>query len=435
MIDSLPKIAFWNLLILFFYLIFNYYILPRLIKYAVEKAPLEAPDAELREFKLLALDNVGLKLFIDSSISGSKIPSLSWLNFWIRLRLSQICIKEAHSKNLLGYLNFSNPIIVSTTQDIDLVQTIRFDFHENASALKSIVQRFSVVGKNELKHISVRISFRLNISILDVFVLEDVDCGKTINLEELRLATIIKKNQVGGKSESEISTIHDSMNSSSSSENLLEDNNDSRKTLIGDEDKFDENEVDDDDTPDMDQTLLPNPEINVFANRKGLRSVEAGLEIEFSKPPKLNFQFGTISFTLMLHGSQFAKVKINGLSLFDNSRYARLIVEVSPSALSDRPITGAVTSMKGVIKGVLKGAVNGLIHGDWGAQAMILGVKDIEIRNERNREVWWIKELLTNIEIEHDLDAVRKVKTKIGKKTGNFQSALSRMWKAALFPV
>jgi hypothetical protein len=137
----------------------------------------------------------------------------------------------------------------------------------------------------------------------------------------------------------------------------------------------------------------------------------------------------------MLHGSQFAKVKINGLSLFDNSRYARLIVEVSPSALSDRPITGAVTSMKGVIKGVLKGAVNGLIHGDWGAQAMILGVKDIEIRNERNREVWWIKELLTNIEIEHDLDAVRKVKTKIGKKTGNFQSALSRMWKAALFPV
>ena len=159
MIDSLPKIAFWNLLILFFYLIFNYYILPRLIKYAVEKAPLEAPDAELREFKLLALDNVGLKLFIDSSISGSKIPSLSWLNFWIRLRLSQICIKEAHSKNLLGYLNFSNPIIVSTTQDIDLVQTIRFDFHENASALKSIVQRFSVVGKNELKHISVRISF------------------------------------------------------------------------------------------------------------------------------------------------------------------------------------------------------------------------------------------------------------------------------------
>lgn len=77
---------------------------------------------------------------------------------------------------------------------------------------------------------------------------------------------------------------------------------------------------------------------------------------------------------------------------------------------------------------------SGLLNGEWGAEIAILGVKKIEILNENGRNVWWIDELLQDIEFEHDIDAVRKAKARIGEKTKNLQSALGRMWRAALFP-
>ena len=455
----LPKLVLWNILFFISYLVFKYYVLPRIIQYAVEVAPLEAPDADLNEFKLVTLDDIGFKMYVDSTLAGSQIPSLRWglLDaLWIRIRLGQISIKEIGTDKLVGYLDLSNPIMVTAVDDCRFVQNIRFDFHENASALKSIIQRISFVGPNELRLISIRVTFRLSLSIMDLFVVDSVECGKTINLGELRdvlkaqaeaakeahskassasssaVTSRIASQSLGSVSTStaSISSAINDLAKDPKEDSLVFDNSYSSATTLDEEDSM----CDTDSTADMDQKLFPNPEINVFANPK-LRSVEAGLEIEFSAPPKFNFDIGTIEFTLMLHNSQFAKVVVTGMCLREDSRFARLVVQVLPSALSSRPITGAVTSMKGIIKGVVKGAKNGFLFGEWGAEAMILGVKDIKINNENDREVWWIKELLQGIEFEHDVEAVKKIKSRVGKKTRNLSSAIGRMCKAALFPI
>jgi hypothetical protein len=62
-----------------------------------------------------------------------------------------------------------------------------------------------------------------------------------------------------------------------------------------------------------------------------------------------------------------------------------------------------------------------------------MGFKDIIIENEEGRVVWWMDELLEGIEFEHDLDAVRKARSKIsGEKTSDLNEALLRMISQAL---
>ncbi|KAJ3258046.1 hypothetical protein HK103_004039 [Boothiomyces macroporosus] len=172
--------------------------------------------------------------------------------------------------------------------------------------------------------------------------------------------------------------------------------------------------------------LFPDPEITPFAN-PGLRFVEAGMNFKFSKIPGCNFSLGKIKFRTLLNGSTVGHVTIPGLFFTSNSQFARVALEVQAAALSQRPVTGALTTAKGVLKGALSGIKNGVLYGDWGAQALILGIKDISIENQHGKQVWWLTEIFDDLEFEHDLDAIRKLKSKLGESTSDLSVGLLTM--------
>ncbi|KAJ3332501.1 hypothetical protein HDU91_003094 [Kappamyces sp. JEL0680] len=293
------------------------------------------------------------------------------------VKVPSVRIVELNANETIAIVDFSAPFYVDSKADMRLRQTIRVDMCDNVAPLKTILKRISVVGPGELRRITLKLSFRISISFMDfLLVLENIPCSKTVNLGDVQ------------------ALIH----AKSSSPHTLKDN-----------------------------VLFPNPEITPFAH-PGLRGVEAGLAVTFSKPPQLTINLGKIKCQTTLNGSRVATSVISGLYLSSTSSHARMSIEIQPAALSNKPISGAVSSAKGILKGFVKGTVNGLLFNDWGGAAVVLGIKELVIENSDGRTVWWVQELLQGIEFEHDLDAVHKLKSKLrGEKTGDLSEAIERM--------
>jgi hypothetical protein len=173
--------------------------------------------------------------------------------------------------------------------------------------------------------------------------------------------------------------------------------------------------------------LLPDATLTPLPVTQGLRTILGGLEIEFAKPPGLNLKLGETRFLTNLNGSQVAHCVIQSVELSDVSTVCRLILEVEPCVTSNKPISGLASAAKGIVTGAVKGTVNGILYGDWGAQSTIVGMKGITIKNEQGRLVRWVQELLEVIEIEHDVDAVKKGAALTKQATGDFKEGLVRM--------
>ena len=152
-----------------------------------------------------------------------------------------------------------------------------------------------------------------------------------------------------------------------------------------------------------------------------------GLEIIFSKPPGLTFKFGDIRFDSMLNGSRVAHCIIQGAELAADSTVCRILLEVEPCVTSKRPISGLATTAKGMIAGAFTGTMNGLLYGDWGAGATIVGVDNISVENEQRRQVKWLSDILSIVQMEHDIDAVKKGASLTKQATGEFKDGLVRM--------
>jgi hypothetical protein len=54
----------------------------------------------------------------------------------------------------------------------------------------------------------------------------------------------------------------------------------------------------------------------------------------------------------------------------------------------------------------------------------VLGVKEITVENQDGRRIWWLDEVLEGIEVEYDLDAVRRVRQKVHRKTTGIKDGI-----------
>ena len=133
-----------------------------------------------------------------------------------------------------------------------------------------------------------------------------------------------------------------------------------------------------------------------------------------------------IKAKVALNGSQVASCTIYGLSLDKTKTHVDLSVETVPLVVS-KPISGALSAARGVVRGALTGTLNGLLFGQWGEGSTIMGVYEIEIYDSEYHHVEWLEIILNNLEIEKDLDAVKRVKSKAGQVAHNVKDGLSQL--------
>jgi hypothetical protein len=172
--------------------------------------------------------------------------------------------------------------------------------------------------------------------------------------------------------------------------------------------------------------LLPNPEITPFVLPK-LLSVDAGLKIQFSKPPGLNFSIGKISFEALLNGTCVAYCFVSPTSMSQLSKDALLNVHITPVALSN-PISGPLNTIQSILHGALIGTVNGMLYGNWAAESSMVGLQKIQILDEKGKSLCWLDELLDGIEFEYDIDAVRTIGQCAFERTTDFNNALKQFY-------
>ena len=308
----LPKLAFWSLILFLSSIFFKYYVVPLLVQLAVEWAPLDA-DALFEAIHVKKLNDRGMSLYLEATLLHSRIP---FPYVWATVRVPSVLIQELHTGENLGRIQFTKEFRADWKGDMLVKQNIFIDIMDNPKPLKSILKRLSVVGPGELKRINIKVLFKVDFALCDfLYSQEGIQCSKLINIGDIQ--DLVQEKLAG-------------------------------KPLALNDDH-----------------LFPDPDITPFAH-PGLRGVEAGLEIQFSKPPTMNFHFVSVKCKTTLNGSVVASSVISGLKLSSDSSTARMSIEIQPpSALSNRPISGAVSSVKGILKGIVKGAVNGLLFNDW----------------------------------------------------------------------
>ncbi|KAI8911827.1 hypothetical protein EDD86DRAFT_203411, partial [Gorgonomyces haynaldii] len=311
----------------------------------------------------------------------------------------------------------SNPIVADGKQDLQIKQSVHLDVCDNTEALKRLTNLILIGGQKEVERLTVRIEFTMTLSIMDWFVVDRLPCKKTINVGEVielkkRLAQEKQdlKQETESDSDSDITLqpLQKSLSLSTLSDPI------NVPTL-----------------PQL-QDLVPDAIITPLPVTPRLRTIVGGMEIVFAKPPGFNFQFGDIRFDSLLNGSRVAHCVIQGCQLSENTPVCRILLEVEPCVTSSKPLSGLASTASGMLRGAVTGALNGLLFGEWGAGATIVGVDNITVENEQGRQVRWLSDILSNLTIEQDIDAIRKGASLTKKATGDFQEGLLRMAASVL---
>ncbi|KAJ3322671.1 hypothetical protein HDV06_002885 [Boothiomyces sp. JEL0866] len=385
----IPQVTGWILAAFIFYLYLKFHLFPKILKQLVYDAPLDA-EGILHQLHLRSINDRGFELFLHSTVADTKLP-IEWL--WATIEIPTINVVDVGTQSKIAIIDLSSPLKINGKDDLKVRQTISVDLCDDVHTVKTWIKRMSVMGVKEISKMSIEISFNLTVSIMGLLSFDRVECKKVIDLAEL-------------------------LDASGPSAQSLPKKKFKLSWLLPKKRQLT--------SPSWLNDLFPDPEITPFAN-PGLRFVEAGMNFKFSKIPGCNFSLGKIKFRSLLNGSTVGHVTIPGLFFTSESQNARVAIEVQAAALSQRPVTGALTTAKGVLKGALSGIKNGVLYGDWGAQALILGIKDITIENQNGKQVWWVTEIFNDLEFEHDLDAIRKLKSKLGESTSDLSVGLLTM--------
>lgn len=268
----------------------------------------------------------------------------------LKVRVKIPNIKVYHQHHLIAIAGLSDELVLDGISDLVVDQIIDVDLCQTVKHLKPLIHRIAMIGSSELDRVELFIKFKLSIDVHS-FCLDDIDCFKAIRLGDLKPPKDPKA--------------------------------------------FDK--------------LIPN--VRVLPSVKPtLRSIKAGLELNFDVSPGLKFNIDSVKFRLLLNDSSLADCIITNLKLKDSTSV--ISIDVFPLAMGHKPITGSLTTAKGMLKGAINGLANGVLYGDWGGQSMVMGIRNIDV--QLGVKVWWIDEILHGIEVEHDLDAVRKVRQKLG---------------------
>jgi hypothetical protein len=282
--NLLPPVFLWILLLFIAAIYIKHELIPNLIRKGISKAPLAA-ETTANSIKIESVSSSGFKVFIDITLLNTRLP-FSFMSLKVSIPSIRVSNKEG---DLIGIIDPSSDIIIDGSKDAELKQELSIDFCESVTVLKTIVKRLSVVGKKELPRISFKLDFKLKISINDYVEFLVDNCSKTINL---------------GKLIKETEELH--------AQSIKE-------------------------TPPS--NLFPNLEVLPFAEPR-LGRIEAGLRIDFSRPPGFNIDCKEIKLRLLLNGSSVADATITGL--FFNSSYSnvKVLFHISPLMVSSKPLTG-----------------------------------------------------------------------------------------------
>ena len=402
----LPQTAFWALLYIVFLFFFKFQIAPALLQFIVETAPIDCAEVKPLSLNLKTFNSTGIQLKFRGFLPHTKLPFP-----WIKptcITVYTVAITDQETNQIIAYCSLSDPIVINALADVMIDQLITIDFNESTTALKKIIDRVTIVGTSQLRLVNIRIAFQITIDS-PLLYLERIQVGKSINMGEVLEIAKDAASAAAAAASSNHDSRDSSFSSSSSSLDSLDDDAD-QSTIA----EFD--------------PLFPDPDVSAFAKPKGLRCIEAGLNISFSRPPTLCFDIQAITFDVFLHSSRMAKVVVGPLQLGQDPEAtdAKFSVVIYPAALSSKPITGAFTSAKGIVKGVLKGAVNGLLFNEWGGEILVLQFKNIQMNNQP----WWIGSLLDGLELEYDVDAVKKVRSR--RKKVSLQEGIKKLVLAVL---
>ena len=160
----------------------KFIILPKLVKHAIEIAPLDK-EPLFNKFNLQALTEAGCHVSFEATVPETKllIPFL-----WVKATIPSIRILDAFLGDVLVDLYLSDPIIANGQHDLKLSQSVHVDLCDNTEALKGLTNKILIGGQKEVERLTLRLQFKLSLSIMDLFFLENLDCGKTINIKEVQ---------------------------------------------------------------------------------------------------------------------------------------------------------------------------------------------------------------------------------------------------------
>lgn len=144
-----------------------------------------------------------------------------------------------------------------------------------------------------------------------------------------------------------------------------------------------------------------------------------GCIIEFAAPPILNLSIPVIKFHITLNGSNFAAGVLQGLIIGPNVSSVQVSINLKSIVLTKNPVKGIASTAKGFIKGAMAGTLNGLLFGNWGHGVSVVGVHNFELYTSSGSRVKWLEEVLDTLDIEKDLEAVKRLRSKAGKVAKN----------------
>lgn len=397
----LPFIVVLLFVVFLLYIALKFYILPAVIKHLIWVAPIK--PATLVQIDLREITDSGVHIACQGTVKDTRLP-ISFVS--VQVTIPCIRIYDAILGDILCDLHLDKPVLVNGLSDMDISQFVRVELSNNVEALRGIVDRLLIGGPTELARIVVRLEFSGTFLLMNWLLLEDISCFKSINIADFVKAnfpTFCSMAEKTSNSDSFSSDPVDSSGMNSISDSIFVPSAPETKELI------------------PDATLKPLPVV------PRLRTIVGGIEIVFEKPPGLNLVLGDIKFEAILNGSRVAYCTMQGVSFSNVHCVSKIMLEVEPCVTSSNPLSGLAAAARGIVTGAVKGTLNGLFYGDWGAGSTILGLQSISVMDQNGNEFDWLRQLLGSLQLEHDIDAVKKGAEITQKATGKFKDGFLRM--------
>ncbi|KAL2911761.1 hypothetical protein HK105_208764 [Polyrhizophydium stewartii] len=474
-VQLLPTLAILCVALFFF---LKRVAVPAVVQYVVREMPLDK-EVAFEAVHLKSITDQGLQLSLAFRVVGSK-PPFNVGTIVVRI-VSPLRVFDAMLNDLWAEVLIQQPIVAggpfgSEPRDMRVaLDHVEVVLAESMESLKQVARRVTIGGQREVDRITVRLEFAATIDIMGLMVVEAVPLAKTINLGELqaiKAAAIEKRRaareaaETAAAAEAAAEAEQDGSDSGSdlparedATQTTDDDSNSTAAASAGDVDlatspsaasleftsfiKRGENGL-----PTLNkevlnevvgevakealaetgiEALIPIPMINRLPVRPHMRSIVGGLDIQFATPPNLNFKLSSVRFDVILNGGKVAHGTLRGLEMSNTKTEMHISLEVVPAMVSEAPIRGFASTAKGMLTGAVKGALNGLLYGDWGAGSTIVGISGLAVENEEGRIVPWLAELLSAIEIEHDVDAVRKFGSTAVQATSSLKDNVMQM--------
>ena len=131
-----------------------------------------------------------------------------------------------------------------------------------------------------------------------------------------------------------------------------------------------------------------------------------------------------IKFHLTLNGSTFAAGVLQGLIIGPNTSSVQVSISLKSIVLKN-PVRGMASTVKGLLKGAMTGSLNGLLFGNWGQGLSVVGLRKIELYSSSGSRVEWLEQVLDTLELEKDLEAVKRLRSNAGKVAKNVKDGFA----------